>query len=97
MATCPLLVPCGILEIASGQLMIGFGQGISTSDTVADNLEQWWCQRKTEHPNIRKLMLERDTVDNDTDRAQVGSKHDLERNSPNRADAQWSLRSGCQT
>ena len=60
MATCPLLVPCGILEIASGQLMIGFGQGISTSDTVADNLEQWWCQRKTEHPNIRKLMIDLD-------------------------------------
>ena len=25
MATCPLLVPCGILEIVSGQLTIGFG------------------------------------------------------------------------
>ena len=60
MATCPLLVPCGILEIVSGQLTIGFGQGTSTSDTVADNLEQWWSDRKAVQPHIRKLMIDLD-------------------------------------
>ena len=86
MATCPLLVPCGILEIASGQLTIGFGQGTSTSDTVADNLQQWWSERKAVHPHIRKLMIDLDNGPEVSSRrtqfmkrlTQFADKHNLE-------------------
>lgn len=86
MATCPLLVPCGILEIVSGQLTIGFGQGTSTSDTVADNLEQWWSDRKAVQPHIRKLMIDLDNGPEVSSRrtqfmkrlTQFADKHNLE-------------------
>lgn len=60
MADCERLVPCGILEIESGQLTIGFAPNTSTSDTVADNLELWWNERKPLYPHIRTLMIDLD-------------------------------------
>jgi hypothetical protein len=59
-AQCDRLTPCGILEIESGQLTIGMVVNTSTSDTVADNLEQWWLDRKAHYPHIRKLMIDLD-------------------------------------
>lgn len=60
MAHCERLVPCGILEIESGQLTIGFALNSSTSDTVADNLELWWNDRKVLYRHIRTLMIDLD-------------------------------------
>lgn len=57
---CEKLVPTGILEIESGQLTIGFAMNTSTSDTVADNLELWWNERKVLYPHIRTLMIDLD-------------------------------------
>ena len=60
MEHCERAVPCGILEVESGQLTIGFSSNISTSDTVADNLQQWWLNRRSNYPHIKKLMIDLD-------------------------------------
>ena len=53
-------MPCGILEIESGQLTVGLAPKTSTSDTVADNLELWWNDRKSLYPHIRTWMIDLD-------------------------------------
>ena len=52
--------PCGLLEIASGQLHIDFVDGPCTSDTIADLLERWWDKRRSEYPNVQTLMIDLD-------------------------------------
>jgi hypothetical protein len=55
-----LMVPCGILEVEAQQLTIGFGHQVTTSDLIADNLEQWWLDRREHYGHIRKLMIDLD-------------------------------------
>ena len=49
-----------ILEVEAHQLTIGFGHKVTTSDLIADNLEQWWLHRREHYGNIRKLMIDLD-------------------------------------
>ncbi len=55
-ASCHVEFSC----LESGQLTVGFADTRSTSDTVVDNLEQWWQDRKSFYPQIRKLMIDLD-------------------------------------
>jgi Rhodopirellula transposase DDE domain len=36
-------IPCGIVDEASGQLSITFGNSCKTSDFIVDALEAWWA------------------------------------------------------
>ena len=52
--------PCGILEIESNQLFIEFVSGPCTSDTFADQLNDWWELRKEIHANVKTIMIDLD-------------------------------------
>jgi hypothetical protein len=54
------VTPCGLLEIDSHQLFITFVAGPATADTTADQLEQWWSNRKQIHPHVTRLMIDLD-------------------------------------
>ena len=60
MAVTPTVTPCGILEVASGQLSIGMIVGTTTSDSIVDALERWWQQRKVIYPHVQTLMIDLD-------------------------------------
>ena len=60
MQPCELLVPCGILEIPTNQLTIGFGKQVTTSDMIVDNLECWWEFRRKAFPEVKTLMIDSD-------------------------------------
>ena len=53
---------------------------------VADNLQQWWSQRKAVHPHIRKLMIDLDNAPEVSSRrtqfmkrlTQFADKHNME-------------------
>ena len=60
-----LLVPLGVLELNRGKVAIHqpwflFGHSKDTSDFVADGLNQWWNERKTAHPGVKRLHIELD-------------------------------------
>jgi hypothetical protein len=55
-----ILAPAGILEVDAGQLNLIFGASRDTSDFVADCLEQWWLDRCTTYPGIRRLQIDLD-------------------------------------
>ena len=60
-----LLVPLGVLELNRGSVPIHqpwflFGHSRDTSDFVADGLEQWWSERKSAHPGVKRIHLELD-------------------------------------
>jgi transposase len=54
------VTPCGILEIGSNQLFIEFVSGPCTSDTFADQLNDWWELRKEIHPDVKTIMIDLD-------------------------------------
>jgi hypothetical protein len=54
------VTPCGILEIGSNQLFIEFVSGPCTSDTFADQLNDWWELRKETHTNVKTIMIDLD-------------------------------------
>ena len=54
------VTPCGILEIGSNQLFIEFVSGPCTSDTFADQLNDWWELRKEIHTNVKTIMIDLD-------------------------------------
>lgn len=60
MAVTPTVTPCGILEVASGQLSIGMIVGTTTSDSIVDTLERWWQERKVIYPHVQTLMIDLD-------------------------------------
>ena len=60
MAVTPTVTPCGILEVASGQLSIGMIVGTTTSDSIVDTLERWWQERKAIYPHVQTLMIDLD-------------------------------------
>jgi hypothetical protein len=60
MAVTPTVTPCGILEVASGQLSIGMIVGTTTSDSIVDTLERWWQERKAVYPHVKTLMIDLD-------------------------------------
>jgi transposase len=60
MAVTPTVTPCGILEVASGQLTIGMIVGTTTSDSIVDTLERWWQERKAVYPHVQTLMIDLD-------------------------------------
>ena len=55
-----LLVPAGILEVASQQLNLIFGNSRDTSDFVADCLQLWWSNRGRLYPGVRRLLIDLD-------------------------------------
>ena len=55
-----VLTPAGILEIEANQLSVIFGNSRDTSDFVADCLEQWWTNRHTRYPDVRRLLIDLD-------------------------------------
>lgn len=60
-----LLVPFGILEQSRGsqaidQPFLVFGQSRETSDFLADSIELWWIERKSEHPGVNCIQIELD-------------------------------------
>lgn len=60
-----VLVPFGLLELNRGpqdihQPWLVFGHSRDTADFMADCLERWWQERRTEYPGIRKLQIELD-------------------------------------
>jgi Rhodopirellula transposase DDE domain len=55
-----VLAPTGILEVESNQLNIVFGTSRDTSDFVADCLELWWANRRSAHPDVRRLLIDLD-------------------------------------
>ena len=57
-----ILVPAGILEVASDQLNVIFGTSRDNSDFVADCLEQWWSSRSVVYPHIKKLLINLDNA-----------------------------------
>ena len=54
------VTPCGILEIESNQHFIEFVSGPCTSDTFADQLNDWWELRKEIHTNVKTIMIDLD-------------------------------------
>ena len=54
------VTPCGILEIESNQLFIEFVSGPCTSDTFADQLNDWWELRKETHSKVKTIMIDLD-------------------------------------
>ena len=54
------VTPCGILEIQSSQLFIEFMSGPCTSDTLVDQLDQWWEVRKKDNLNAKTIMIDLD-------------------------------------
>ena len=54
------VTPCGILEIVSNQLFIEFVLGPCTSDTFADQLNDWWELRKATYTHIKTIMINLD-------------------------------------
>ena len=55
-----VLVPAGILEVATKQLTIVFGASRGTSDFMADCLDLWWSKRCAVHAQIRRLQIDLD-------------------------------------
>ena len=60
-----LLVPFGILEQSRGdqaidQPFLVFGESRETSDFLADSIELWWNERKTEHLDVDCIQIELD-------------------------------------
>lgn len=60
MGTTETLVPCGILEIVAGQLMVVVGNSAETSDFIVDALQIWWDERKDAYPGATKLVINLD-------------------------------------
>jgi len=61
-----LLVPFGILEQsrghqASDRPYLVFGQSRETADFIADAIELWWEERKTDHPGVDCIQIELDS------------------------------------
>ena len=54
------LVPVGILEVERGHLSIYLGTSRETADFLADSFSAWWDVRKSQHVEIRKLIIELD-------------------------------------
>jgi len=54
------VTPCGILEIGSNKLFIEFVSGPCTSDTFADQLNDWWELRKETHTHVKTIMIDLD-------------------------------------
>ena len=54
------LVPLGILEVKSGQLMVVIGNSSETSDFIVDSLQFWWDERKINNPLVKKLLINLD-------------------------------------
>ena len=55
-----VLVPFGILNVASGQLSLYFGQSAETSDFIVDCLLDWWQVHQHQYSDIRELALDLD-------------------------------------
>ena len=55
-----VLVPFGILNVASSQLSIYFGQSAETSDFIVDCLLEWWQAHQHQYPAIRELAIDLD-------------------------------------
>jgi hypothetical protein len=65
MSAAATLVPFGVLEVSRGPTAVNqpwllFGHSRETSDFIADGLEQWWTERKTAHPGVKRLHIELD-------------------------------------
>ena len=54
------LAPGGVLEPASGNAFLFFTAGNKTSDFLVDGLLCWWNQRKSELPEVKKLVINLD-------------------------------------
>ena len=50
-----VLVPFGILNMASSQLSVYFGQSAETSDFIVDCWLDWWQTHQHQYPDIREL------------------------------------------
>lgn len=60
-----VLVPFGVLELNRGRVEIHqpwilFGHSKQTSDFIADGPDQWWSERQTVHPGVKRLRIELD-------------------------------------
>ena len=55
-----ILVPFGILDVASSQLSIYFGQSAETSDFIVDCLEAWWQTHQRAYAGIEELVIDLD-------------------------------------
>ena len=55
-----LLVPFDILDVASNQLSVYFGQSAETSDFIVDCLDDWWHANQSEHQHIKELAIDLD-------------------------------------
>jgi hypothetical protein len=50
----------GILEVENGHLFLQMGTSRETADCVTDSLQAWWNSRKSQHGQVRKLVIELD-------------------------------------
>ncbi|MEM9005606.1 MAG: transposase [Cyanobacteria bacterium P01_F01_bin.86] len=55
-----VLVPFGILNMASSELSVYFGQSAETSDFIVDCLLDWWQAHQHQYPDIRELAINLD-------------------------------------
>ena len=55
-----VLGPFGILNVASSQLSVYFGQSAETSAFIVDCLLDWWQAHPHQYPDIRELALDLD-------------------------------------
>ena len=51
------LSPFGILNIMTGLLTIVFDVSFETSDFIADCLQQWWDDNKSQYDHITQLVI----------------------------------------
>lgn len=54
------LVPVGIVEPVSGQLMVIIGNSYETSDLIVDALQIWWDERKHQYQIMENLVINLD-------------------------------------
>lgn len=55
-----VLVPFGILNTATDQLSIYFGQSAETSDFIVDCLTHWWQDHQAQYPYLEQLTIDLD-------------------------------------
>ena len=55
-----MLVPFGILNCATDQLSVYFGQSAETSDFIVDCLERWWQDNQADCAEIEEWAIELD-------------------------------------
>jgi len=54
------LIPGGILEPSSGRTFLFFTNSYKTSDFMVDGIMLWWCERKQDCPEVKRLIINMD-------------------------------------